>query len=113
MRNFVIYRGADKSLARPEGNKLMCLSERREFPSAPCLAGGKKTWWWLASRCCWNRAHPWHASKLVSSLVGLRTNQHPGIHDTRYRYGSELSEPGTYFGWRWTNAYRILCWKPL
>ena len=43
MRNFVIYRDADKSLARPEGNKLMCLSERREFPSAPCLPGKKKT----------------------------------------------------------------------
>jgi len=26
-----------------EGNKLMFLSEWREFPSAPCLAGGKKT----------------------------------------------------------------------
>ena len=25
-----------------EGNKLMFLSEWREFPSAPCLAGGKK-----------------------------------------------------------------------
>ena len=25
-----------------EGNKLMFLSERREFPSAPCLAGKKK-----------------------------------------------------------------------
>ena len=28
----------------------------REFPSGPCLAGKKKTWWQLASRCCWNRA---------------------------------------------------------
>ena len=36
------YRGADKSLARP-GRKqaIMFLSEWREFPSAPCLAGGK------------------------------------------------------------------------
>jgi len=25
-----------------EGNKLIFLSEWREFPSAPCLAGGKK-----------------------------------------------------------------------
>ena len=32
----------------------MFLSEWREFPSAPCLAG-KKTWQ-LASRCCWNLA---------------------------------------------------------
>ena len=32
----------------------MFLSEWREFPSAPCLAGGKNIWWQLASRCCWN-----------------------------------------------------------
>jgi len=38
----------------------------------------KKTWWQLASRCCWNRARPWHASELVSFLVGLRIYQHPG-----------------------------------
>jgi len=37
----------------------------------------KKTWWRLASRCCWNRARPWHASELVSFLVGLRTYQYP------------------------------------
>ena len=40
---------------------------------------GKETWWQLASRCCWNRARPWHASELVSFLVGLRTYQHLGI----------------------------------
>ena len=34
----------------------MFLSEWREYPSAPCLARKKKTWWQLASRCCWNRA---------------------------------------------------------
>jgi len=34
---------------------LVFLSEWHEFPSAPCLAG-KKTWWQLASRCCWNHA---------------------------------------------------------
>ena len=61
-----------------EGNKLMFLSEWREFPSAPCLAK-RKPWWQLASRCCWNRAHTWHASELVSFLVGLRIYQHPGI----------------------------------
>jgi len=60
-----------------EGNKLMYLSEWREFPSAPCLAG-KETWWQLASRFCWNRARPWHDSELVSFLVGLRNYQHPG-----------------------------------
>jgi len=36
------YRGADMSLACQEGNKPMFLSEWREFPSASCLAGGKK-----------------------------------------------------------------------
>jgi len=56
----------------------MFLSECRDFPSAPCLAGKKKTWWQLASRCFWNRARPWHASELVCFLVGLRTYQHPG-----------------------------------
>jgi len=35
---------------------LMFLSEWREFTSAPCLAGGKKTWWQLASPYCWNHA---------------------------------------------------------
>ena len=38
----------------------------------------KIIWWQLASRC-WNGARPWHASELVSFLVGLRTYQHPGI----------------------------------
>jgi len=55
----------------------MFLSEWREFPSAPCLAG-TETWWQLASRFCWNRARPWHSYELVSFLVGLRTYQHPG-----------------------------------
>jgi len=39
-----------------EGNKLMFLSEWREFPSAPCLAG-KQTWWHsntLLSNWCTN-----------------------------------------------------------
>ena len=35
---------------------LMFLSEWREILSAPCFAGEKKTWWELASPCCWNRA---------------------------------------------------------
>jgi len=34
--------GADKFLPDQEGNKLMFLSEWREFPLAPCPAGGKK-----------------------------------------------------------------------
>ena len=45
----------------------------------PLLCRGKKTRWQLASRCCWNRTRPGHASELVSFLVGLRTYQHPGM----------------------------------
>jgi len=76
--HFHLYRGADKSLVRPGKKNLIFLSEWREFPSAPCLAGRRKeTWWQLASRCCWNRARPLHASELVSFLVGVRTYQHP------------------------------------
>jgi len=56
----------------------MFLSGWREFPSAPCLAG-RKPWWQHASRSCWNRVCPWHASELVSFLDGLRTYQHPGM----------------------------------
>ena len=37
-----LYRGADKSLARPGKKKLMFPSEWREFPSAPWLAGKNK-----------------------------------------------------------------------
>ena len=33
---------------------LMFLSERRQIPWGPCIAGGKKHWWRLASRFCWN-----------------------------------------------------------
>jgi len=56
----------------------MFLSEWHEFPSALCLTG-KQTCWQLASPCCWNRARPWHAFKLVSFLVGPRTYQHSDI----------------------------------
>ena len=34
-----LYRGVDKSLAQPGRKKLMFVSEWREFPSSPCLAG--------------------------------------------------------------------------
>ena len=74
-----IYRGADKSLARP-GRKQANVSVRVawiSFGALPCR-GGKKTWWYLTSRCCWNRARPWHDCELVSFLFGLRTYQHPG-----------------------------------
>jgi len=71
-----MYRGADKFLALP-GRKQAIVSVRMawiSFGSLPCRK--KKTWWQLASRCCWNRARPQHASELVSFLVGLRTYQH-------------------------------------
>ena len=71
----------------------MFLSEWREFPSAHCLAK-KKTWWQLASRCCWNLARPWHASELVSFLVGLRTYQHPDRIDMFMNYWIFLSPFG-------------------
>ena len=55
----------------------MFLSEWREFPSAPCLAGGVL----MTARVSMllkSRASLTHASELVSFLVGLRTYQHPG-----------------------------------
>jgi hypothetical protein len=67
-----IYRSADKSLARP-GRKQANVSVRMAW-----ISFGPLPWWQLMSRCCWNRARPWHASELVSLLVGLRTYQHPG-----------------------------------
>ena len=71
------YKGEDKSLARP-GRKQANVSVRMAWISFGALLCGGWTWWQLASRCCWNRARPWHASELVSFLVGLRTYQHPG-----------------------------------
>jgi len=74
-----MYRGADKSLAR-QRRKQANISVRMawvSFGALPCR-GKKKTSWQLASRCCWNRGRPRHASELVSFLVGLRTYQHPG-----------------------------------
>jgi len=77
-------RGADKSLARP-GRKQSNVSVRIawiSFGALPCRKK-KETWWQLAPRCCWNRERPWHASELVSFLVGLRIYQHPGIYVTQ------------------------------
>ena len=54
--NRTSYRGADKSLARP-GRKQAHVSLRMvwiSFGALPCKKN--KTWWQLASRCCWNRA---------------------------------------------------------
>ena len=73
-----IYKGADKSLARP-GRKQANDSVRMAWISFGALLCRKKKkhWWQLASRCCRNRARSWHASELVSFLIGLRTYQHP------------------------------------
>ena len=72
------YRGAEKSLDRP-GRKQANVSVRMVRISSGALScRGKKTWWQLVSRCCWNSARPWHASVLVSFLVGLMTYKHPG-----------------------------------
>ena len=52
----VVCRGADKSLARP-GRKQDNVYVRIawiSFGALPCKK--KRTWWRLASRCCWNRA---------------------------------------------------------
>jgi hypothetical protein len=73
----LLYRGADKSLARP-GRKQANVSVRIAWISFGALPCKEKTGWQLASRCCWNRARPWRASKFVSFLVGLRFFQHPG-----------------------------------
>jgi hypothetical protein len=72
------YRGADKSLARPGRKQASVCVRMRWISFGACLAG-KEARWQLASRCCWNRARPWHASETVSFLVGLRTYQHLGI----------------------------------
>ena len=67
----------DKSLARP-GRRQANVSVRMawiSFGASPCRK--KKTWWQLASRCCWNRGRTWHASELVYFVTGLRTYQAP------------------------------------
>ena len=79
IREDMMCRGADRSLARPEGKQanVSVIMAWISFGALPCRK--KKTWWQLASPCCWNNARPWHASELVFFLVGLRTYQHPGI----------------------------------
>ena len=68
-----------KSLARQgmKGDNVSVRMAPISFGALPCRK--KKTWWQLASRCCWNRARPWHAYELVSFLVWLKTSHHPGI----------------------------------
>ena len=92
--------GADKSLAHP-GRKKANVSVRMMWISFGTLPYRKKTLWQLVSQCCWNRACPWHASELVSFLVGLRSYQNPGICNVIYRVAGDRS--GT--------VVKVLCYK--
>jgi len=81
-----MYGSAGNPIARP-GTKKTNVSVRMAWISFGAMQEKKKAWWQLASRCCWNRARPWHACELVSFLVGLRSYQHPGVRiRTRTRY---------------------------
>jgi len=55
----------------------MFLSEWREFPLAPCLAGEKKNLMTARASMLKSRASL-NASEFVSFLIGLRTYQYPG-----------------------------------
>jgi len=90
----LFYRGADKSLVRP-GRKQANVSVRMAWISFGALPCRKQTWWQLASRCCWNRSRSWHASEVVSFLVGLGTYQHPGTTAAYPISKTESSEIGT------------------
>ena len=104
----IIYRGADKSLARL-GMKQANVSIRMVwicFGALPCRK--KETWWQLAPRCCWNHTRPWHASELLSFLVGLSTYQHTGntcifflnpCFRSAVFYSRFLSAGSAYFVW--------------
>jgi len=81
----LIYRGADKSLARP-GRKQVNVSMRMAWISFRALPCEKKKTWQLASRCCWNCTRPWHAAELVSYLVKLRTYQQPSKKKKRKKW---------------------------
>ena len=67
-----------------EGNKLIFLSEWREFRSVPCLAGKKKLDKSSRLDVVEIARIPDNGSELVSLLVGLRTYQHPGTHLANY-----------------------------
>jgi len=82
VRQVKYYRGADKSLAWP-GRKQAYVSVRMawiSFGTLPCGGGGL----YDSSRLdVVEITRPWHASKLVSFLDGLRTYQHPGTCQTK------------------------------
>jgi len=62
-----------------EGNKPLFLSELREFPSAPCLAGKKKLDDSSRLDVVEIARVPNMLPSFISFLVGLRIYQHPGI----------------------------------
>jgi len=71
------YRDADKSLVRL-GRKQDNVSVRMAWISSCALPCRKRNLMTDRVSILLNRARPWHASELVSCLVGLRTYQHPG-----------------------------------
>jgi hypothetical protein len=99
------YRGADKSLPRP-GRKQANVSVRMAWISLSALpCSEKKTWWQLASRCCWNSIRPWHASELVSFMVGLRTYQHLGIKHHTLTPRWDKFTVACDKGWEWVEQH--------
>jgi len=74
------YRGADKSLAR-QGMKKANVSVRMAWISFGALPCTKKKIDNSSRLDVVEVARfAWHASELVSFLVGLRTYQHPGVY---------------------------------
>ena len=71
-----LCRGVDKSLVLPGRKQPNVCQNGVNFLWRLVFQGGN---WQLASRPCWNRARPWHASELVSFLFWLRIYQHPSI----------------------------------
>ena len=67
----ILHRATDKSLARP-WRKQANVSVRMAWISFGALTcRKKKTWWQLASRCCWNCARLWHDSDLPGRAKDL------------------------------------------
>jgi len=65
-------RSADKSLVRPGRKKANVSVTVVRFSFVAFSCRKKKTWWQLASRCCWNRVRPWHVPELVSFHILLQ-----------------------------------------
>ena len=76
-----IYRGADKSLARPRMKQANVSFKTTwiSFGALPCRK--KKNWWQLASRICWNCARPDMVPSLFPSWSGYGLISTP-VHNT-------------------------------